>query len=218
LVIQEGEEILAKLDAWAIPTLRSNKLIWSGWGPMQTLPSNLHSEIHGTGWGFREIMTIDSPRLRVFFLSLLWRAAATDRREFAEIRVPQADIEKLRTMIVSGDPNPLSFYPICLVQLSTKGPEQNMTPIASKKQTPAVGNLPAKDIPVFRFYFDGLIAHFERPDPDNSKAEALEKLHLGTSSSLLVSTVTYEASFQRENLERLQQEANYEWGHVLDRL
>ena len=218
LVTQAGEDILAKLDAWAIPKLRTNKLIWSGWGPMRVLPSNLHSKIPRTHWGFREVEDIDSHQLRLFFLSLLWRAAATDRSEFSEVALPHEDLEQLRTMILAGDPSPSSFYPISLTQLSTVGPEQNMVPIASTKQTPALGDVAERTIPIFRFYFEGLIAHFDRPSTDGSEVQVLEKIHLGAGASFIVSTVSYEASFQRKNLEQLQFEAESEWLHVLSNL
>lgn len=93
-----------------------------------------------------------------------------------------------------------------------------MVPIASTKQTPALGDVAERTIPIFRFYFEGLIAHFDRPSTDGSEVQVLEKIHLGAGASFIVSTVSYEASFQRKNLEQLQFEAESEWLHVLSNL
>src|SRR5689334_22772129 len=52
LVTEEGEEILALLDNWAISTLRAHRLVWSGWGPIQTLQEGI--AIADKGWRARE--------------------------------------------------------------------------------------------------------------------------------------------------------------------
>lgn len=37
------------------------------------------------GWGIRKIEGIDGSRLRLFFISLLWRAAVSEMVEFREV-------------------------------------------------------------------------------------------------------------------------------------
>lgn len=45
-------------------------------------------------------MGLDAARLRLFFLSLLWRAAASTRGEFAAITLPPDDLEHLRRIVL----------------------------------------------------------------------------------------------------------------------
>lgn len=107
LVTTEGEKILAEYDDWAIKALRKHALVWSGWGPRMSL--NGVQAIPGTPWGFRSVSGSDWKKLRLFFLSLLWRAAATDRPEFNEIDLPLEHLEQLRLMVLNGTPEPIEF-------------------------------------------------------------------------------------------------------------
>lgn len=199
LVTREGEDILTALDTWAITELRKHKLVWSGWGPMTALTTG-HDAIGGTPWGSRRIKPIDTQRLRLFFLSLLWRAAASSRPEFSEVALPPDELECLRAMIVGGNHEPLHFYPMALVQLSTMGEIHNQTPFADMKRVPAMGNEPERLIPIFRFYFDGLIIHIHQQTTDSGYETRLGPLIVGNGDELAVTTVTFEASFQLENL------------------
>ena len=81
LVTSPGEEILRGLDDWAIRELRQHKLIWSSWGTDIELNTADHVQLplDAMGWGCREIEVSEPARLRLFFLSLLWRAAASSR-------------------------------------------------------------------------------------------------------------------------------------------
>ena len=203
LVTAEGEAILQTLDGWAISALREKRLLWSGWGPLMSLGS-IHEPIPGTPYGIRTISGLNTSRLRIFFLSLLWRAAATGRREFAEVQLRPNELEQLRRMVVSDDPGPFNFYPVTLIQLSSLGEQHNLSPLAQVKEQPAVGDVPAQSIPIFRFYLDGLIAHFDRrPALD---VAALGRIFVGPAADFIVTTVTYEASAQLANSEALSAE------------
>lgn len=197
LVTREGEDILSKLDSWAITILREKKLIWSGWGSARSLPEK-HTPIVGTGWGIREVEGMDPIRLRLFYLSLLWRAAATNRPEFHEVTLPQADLEAIGRMLLEGVPGPLEFYPTTLIQLSTRGPSQNLVPLAEQKKIQNLPGLGYQTLPFFRFYFDGLIAHINRQT--TGPIDQFRPGLVGEDVHLVLSTVTYESSFQRENL------------------
>lgn len=208
LVTQAGEDILKALDSWAIAELRRLKLVWSGWGPMlELVPSEV---VPGSTWGIREIVDVDLRRLRLFFLSLLWRAAATNLKEFSEIELPADDLEALRRMIVVGDPDPASFYSVQLTQLSTLGPPHNLTPLASEKWIPDFEAGGGKTVPIFRFYFDGLSMHFHRPLPGGN-ARDLGPLVVGADDKLIVTTVPYEESFEQKNLDRVVAETIAAW-------
>lgn len=216
LVTRAGEDILRDYDTWAIDELRQRKLVWSGWGPMQTLGQN-HNPIPGTAWGVRTIECPDAARLRLFFMSLLWRAAASDRPEFSEVTMPEADLEALRIMVATGKPLPLSFYPIHLSQLSTFGPIHNQTPVAMVKRIPEFEELEEVEVPIFRFYFEGLIVHFHRTVDGIGMSGSFGSMIVGSGPKIMISTVTYEASLQRENLEQVVSEATHAWPHILGR-
>lgn len=202
LVTQAGEDILTEYDTWAIAQLRKYKLVWSGWhseheiGHRRILPGN----------GIRRISGLDGRRLRLFFLSLLWRAAATSRPEFDEIEVEPSDLEQLRTMLVARECGSAAWYRIQLSQIVTKGEIHNHAPIAMFKDvktlTPGTRNRVEK---IFRFYFDGLIAHIHLPEADGDNSD-LGSFVLGAKKDLVVHTVDYESSFQRENLTFTKQE------------
>jgi hypothetical protein len=217
LVTQHGEDILSLLDNWATAELRRQRLVWSGWGPMVSL-SGLYTPLSGTPWGIREIEVADFQRLRLFFLSLLWRAAATTRSEFSEVIMPPNELEDLRLMLLAGNPEPQSFYPIQLTQLSTFGRIHNLAPIAQTKTIPAFDDRPARPINIFRFYFDGLAAHIHRQVSDDGTTKDLGPLIVGSRKKLIISTVTYEQSFERENVTRLTAEAFWTWPEVMGKL
>jgi hypothetical protein len=196
LVIQAGEDILKAFDTWAIPELRKHELVWSGWRSTGAPAWNNHYFFEG--YGIRIIDGIDPRKLRLFFLSLLWRAAATDRPEFSEITLPSDHLETLRALLVSGNPGPMEFYPIQLIQLSEVGEVHNCAPVAFTK--PSSLSDRAYHIPCFRFYFDDLIAHVHRQtsaDECNAQLGSLGPLMVGGGDRLVVNTVSYEISFQQ---------------------
>lgn len=197
LVTREGEDILARYDDWAAQELRQHKLTWSSWGPMQKLSA-------------RDFKQIPRTKLRLFFLSLLWRAAASNMKDFSSIRIDASDLERIRTMVLNGRAEPFEFYPIALVQLSTIGEVHNLTPLMEDKLVPQLkqngrdldDKASSTRIPIVRFYFDGLIAHIHR-DPAVDR-ESMGKTMIGYDpTDLWINTVTYEASFEFQNLEAL---------------
>lgn len=201
LVTATGEQILGAHDDWAIKFLRNRKLVWSGWGPMTSLGS-LHQPLH-SGVGVRAIATsrIEALRLRLFLLSLLWRAAATKLPEFNEVALRKDDLESLRVFLTHHCMIPVAFYPAQLIQLSTLGTIHNHTPIAQVKTIPFLRGAEGRDIPIFRFYLDGLIVHFHRHNDDDGYTDRLGPVVVGKEDTVTVTTVTYETSFQRRNLE-----------------
>jgi hypothetical protein len=164
LVTREGEDYLSRLDDFAIRELRQHKLIWSGRTPGDSL-DGFEIVDQDSGRGLRVVDGIDAYRLRLFFLSLLWRACASDRHEFSEIVLPDEDLERLRRMILNSDPEPWHFYPIYLTQFSTFGDNHNHSPTAASLDIPNTdGSKVVGRMNTYRFYFDGLIAHIRRRD------------------------------------------------------
>jgi hypothetical protein len=208
---------LARLDNWAIPELRKHKLVWSGWGPLQSLPhGHDHDPIGTTGFGLRKVSGLDANRLRLFFLSLLWRAAASTHYGFTEITLPPPELEKLGEMLLANDPGSPTYFPIHLTQISTMGPAQNLAPFARTKTIPGMGDVQEHTRPYFRFYVEGLVAHIHLDAEYES--DKLGPLVLGLNDFITITTVTYEVSFQRKNLMRLVTEAHMKWPDLMAKL
>jgi hypothetical protein len=132
--------------------------------------------------------------------------------------MPTDELELLRRMIIDQKSGLSSFYPIMLTQLSTFGPIHNQSPIAMMKSVPSINDMEEHTIPIFRFYFDGLIVHFHRETHEEGTPEKLGPLIVGNASKLAVSTVTYETSFQRENIERVRGDAMRQWPELMRKL
>lgn len=208
LVIGAGEKVLASIDDSAIKLLRKYRLVWSGWGPMQRITGPGTGD--GISVGIRQIHFDDrseSNDLRLFFLSLLWRAAVTERPEFSEILLSTEDVEKLRTMILGRETEPVSFYPITLTQISTIGLRHNHAPIAQSKFIPSLGGGDGRNEPIFRFYVDGLVIHFSRLPPEENELHKLNSHWVGGGSNLTLVEVPYEMSAQCQNLQIVVAEA-----------
>ncbi len=201
LVTQEGENILKDLDTWAIKVLRELKLVWSGWGNLTNI-DDIHNKIVGTPYGIRKVMIKNKERFRKFFLSILWRSACTSLPEFSEIQLPKEDLKKLGLYLCGKEKLDISFYPAMLTQLSTIGIPHNHTPIADTKRIESEDKT-SFDIPIFRFYFDGLIVHFHRQASDNGYTAKVGNMIVGAKKELIVSTVEFEYSFQADNTAKL---------------
>ena len=218
LVIRKGENLLRDLDTWAIPVLRAQKLVWSGWAGTPALQGE-HTILDEEGRGYRRVNVTDPPRFRLFLMSLLWRAAASDLGEMSEVVLPQKDIEALGSMLRNNDPGPLSFYPAQIIQLSTKGQIHNQTPFADVKSVPSfVADIPPRSVRLFRFYFDGLVVHFHDQRADDGYTADLGNLVVGASASLDVATVPYEISFQAENLRAVMNDTEARFPEIVRRL
>jgi hypothetical protein len=121
-------------------------------------------------------------------------------------------------MLLSGDLGPLDFYPAQLIQLYTQGEIHNHTPIVQTKIIPAYDAMPERQIPIFRFYFDGLVAHIHRHASDDGYTAGQGILTVGYSDKLAVAALPYETSFQRNILTEIQRQAAATWPEVLVKL
>lgn len=206
IVIQKGEDRLSTIDTHGIAELRRQKLVWSGWGPMVTIPSESLGD--GTGWGIRRLVDVDAKQVRLFFISLVWRAAVSDLPGFADVCVAQHDVERLRKMVLSGDTEPADYFGITLTQISTIAEMHNLTPFPRTKTLRNPDGTVLKEVPFIRFYFEGLIAHIH---PYQGEADEWGPMLLGNGNELIATTVTYERSFQKENMDNLALEALRDW-------
>lgn len=209
IVTQTGEDILTSYDTFAIRELRRLKLVWSAWGAMIALSTPDFKSINGTPCGLRRVQFSDPLRIRIFFLSVLWRAAVSEMYEFQGIALGQSDLRRLRRCIRDGIAPQEDLFPVTLTQISTRGVMHNHGPIAQIKKVPLSRNTPRSE-PIFRFYFDGMIAHFHR-DPRAETMDGLAPMLIGQSGGTTLSTVTFEASWQLLNLKNTIADAEHEF-------
>jgi len=206
LVTADGEAILSKCDSWAIEFFRERKLIWSSWGVMEELELPDHEWGPERQFGYRKLENVDSDRLRLFFLSLLWRAAVTTRYEFSVVSLSPEELDQLRDMVVSGQVEPYHFYPAVLMQFSTRNFPHNMAAGRSVKYEPIFDpdtGLPSqetgREIQYYRFFFDGLVAHVHIND-DAAHVEGLGSSIVGGRSEILLATMPSEYTGHMKHL------------------
>ncbi len=199
LVTKEGEVILSDYDDWAIKELRKQRLIWSGWGPRQTLHGH-YSPIPGTPNGIRKIECENPGMLRLFFLSLLWRSSATDLPEFSEVELDNSELEQFQEMLLTKSPKPFDFFPISLIQLSTLGPKHNLSPFISSKSVIDFETGKTFQVPFYRYYLEGLIIHIDIECQQKYGNTAKNPAIVGNNQHILLNTVDYADSYERENL------------------
>ncbi len=207
LVTRAGEDILARYDSWAMRELTRLQLIWKSWGPATSFVESIVAKEGMPSFGLRKVSCENASMLRLFFLSLLWRAAATKRAEFQDVQIASDNMERLRRMVREGDPNPLDFYPTTLLQIASRGPMHNLVPIEMDSMVDT-GDGVMHRVHVFRFYFDGLIS---RMHPSMTVTKELEPFIVGGGSELVVQMQLLEDSFQFGNLQRLVAESVLQW-------
>jgi hypothetical protein len=214
LVTKEGEKILSDLDNWAIGELRKHRLVWSGWGIDSEL--DVPDRVADTGFGVRIVRGLDGHQMRLFMLSLLWRAAATQRSEFSQVQIPLPQIDQLRDMILSQKTEPFAFFPATLTQLSTRGPAHNHAPTAKYKDGSAANK--GLEIDYYRFYFDGLIIHMHKHMTLDAPGTKGRKMYVGGDDELIVCTMESDKSAQYAWMDAIAKEAHEKWPDVMKKL
>ncbi|MGH6963808.1 MAG: hypothetical protein ACREE0_04960 [Phenylobacterium sp.] len=212
IVTAAGEAILGRYDDWAIKLLRRQQLVWSGWQG-----NKLKGQVaidRKSGWGYRLLVHEDWATLRLFLLSLLWRAAVSKMPEFQEVVLPREDLDQIGAILVAGSLGPPELYPATLIQLSTKGPRHNHTPITGVKELAPSGPRLGRSMRFFRFYFDGLIVHFERDVRTAGELNSLGRMVVGSDPTLGVLARPYEGSFQAETLASVMADTWIDWPHM----
>jgi hypothetical protein len=161
LVTAQGEELLAKYDTHGIQELRRTGLIWSS--ASNQLLANVEVDPM-SGLGMKRV-TVNHPiRLRMFLLSILWRASASTLQAFHRISLPPSDELYLRELVLENDPGKSGQFPFILWALVPPGSPHNHTPIFQA----ASANGSELPVDYFRFYMDGLLVMFGGMKPIGS--------------------------------------------------
>lgn len=210
MVCAEGEKILSDLDDWGIKFLRRERLIWSGFGPVRRIEPD--ASLSGIGpelsdYGLRKIQLECPEILRKFFLSLLWRAANSRLPEMNEVQLGRSDAEKLTSYLVGQEDLPLAFFPCWLIQHHQVGFSHNQSPTKQVKTFQSVLGSPERSVNIYRFYFDGLVAHFHELNKDNDDQIAKNALTIGYGKELAVYCVPWSRSAQLENIMHVSRES-----------
>ena len=207
LVVTEGEKILGEIDDAGIAELRANRLIWSGWQGKKKLHVRdfVMSPDPGTGIGFRQFKNYDATKLRLFFLSVLWRSLATKIKEFEYLDNLGIDLDYLGDQIVKKNPGAFDYLPIMISQMSTVGFSHN--------HSPTIQEIKHEDGKVYRFYrlyMQGVIAHIYTGDCKDL-CISCGGLFLGGREDFGVITHKFENSRQFEEAKYTIQQASNEW-------
>lgn len=203
IVTREGEDILADLDSWAIKFLRSKRLVWSGFGPI--VSANVDIDISDLaegldGYGVRYVNVDDPKKLRQFCLSLLWRASVSTLPEMSEVAIGLKLERKLARYLTGELELPLTIFPCEVIQHHQVGFPHNQTPIKDKRdRTSRHGDI--LTISTYRFYFDGLVLHFNIGTHQVIQEIAKSECAVGFSDRLLVTCIPWHRSREKENLE-----------------
>lgn len=199
---QKGESRLSDIDNAASEVFQKHGLSWRHF-PLAEAGQRL--TLDDNGIELIELFDVDTKVLRLFFLSVLWRCAASTRVQFAEIHLLPSELEYLR-QIVAGECEPAdSDWPAVLVLLTTRGEPQIQAPIAQEIDMRSLGfDLPS--LPIFRFFFDGLIVHMGREAADVCLLDKWGKRVVGLNDSLILIGRPYANSSQESNIYHLQHE------------
>lgn len=214
IVTRAGEDVLAFYDDKAIPILRRLGLVWSSSSPLKTEDDpRFDAKSMGNDWyaGYINVAPNEAKWLRLFFLSLLWRAATTTHPGFDTIKLTDDRVELLRGMLLRRTELPLSVFPVSLFHLNTDGGWHMASP------TSRYIDLDGAEVATYRFYLDGLVAiiHDETTDP---VLDRYEKGAVGAESRLFIVSRPFEGSHQEERINSIMYETYRDHGPSVDAL
>jgi len=126
--------------------------------------------------------------------------------------------EKLRKIVSGCIQGDISDFPIVLLLLTNPGEPQNLTPLRQKIRMSELFEGEFPDIPIFRFFIDGLVAHIGRKPLDRKLTGVWGNRVLGASRDLLLIGRKYDGSFQEQNLNQNQFELEKYWPDEADRI
>lgn len=158
LCVAQGVDILQSIDTAAIKQLRHHRLIWSGFENDAPFSEGELIKLNAST-SARMVSLGTADWLRLFLLSMVWRAAASTQPEFGTLRISPTDLEELRLRIVKKDPGDARHYPIVLYQIVNRGLPTNQRPVMEQSPLKVAGADGSVNVPYVRLHLDGMIAH-----------------------------------------------------------
>lgn len=147
LMTRDGESLLADYDDYAAQVLMNG-----GWTYRRRRdPSNPERLVDD----FRpehlyEIEGVDTDRIKLFGLSLLWRAAASDLEAFRRVRLRPETLEHLRQRVRQGQAGKPLDFPVYFTLFDGSSELPKMAPFS----------VPGH--PFYRFFLDGVVCYVGR--------------------------------------------------------
>jgi hypothetical protein len=195
MVTREGEDYLERIDTRAIRILKKHKMVWRSWNGVPPIFQSLSALLPDHSIREIQLGVEDGYSLKLFLVSILWRASVSSLPDTQDIKLSEHQ-ENLIAAAIKGERISDSKFATALIQISTYGEYQNALPFYDAKQTPPFEDVPVREIPMYRLFVDGLIAHIHLKDEEDMDDNAL---YLGCADRIVVPGIRYEASFQYEN-------------------
>lgn len=166
ILCEDCEKVFQKYDDYACKILLSN-----------IGNSDYILNPNGNRIGY-ELKNVDYKKLKLFFLSVLWRASASERKEFEKINVDRPFEDRLKTMIRNSDPGGTNDFLVVIRRfIDDLGKNFLMDPYP----------LSINKINFYRFYLGaGYEFHIKVDEINLGKADVLYSLALRSESSLYI--------------------------------
>ncbi|KRW57796.1 hypothetical protein [Pseudomonas sp. TTU2014-080ASC] len=199
LCTHAGELILRDIDNHGISILRKHKLIWNSWPPKKSSIAfeDYVAPPNPALMNFRrfQLAEKDATRLKIFYLSILWRFLSSKRPEFSYLENIGIDLNELTGHIRAQTAPGKGLYLICLHQHVTRGFTHNHSPTIQEMEIEK-GEASVK-IRFYRIYFNGLVAHlYPRTEPGLEHMGTEASIYIGEANDLVVFTRPFEQSRQ----------------------
>ena len=143
---------------------------------------------------------VNSERLRLFFLSILWRSLKTRIKEFSYLPNIGVDLDRIGRMIITKDSGDFGYHPIALDQISTLGFAHNHSPTIQEITFEFEDG--TRKVEFYRLYMQGIVAHIY-PESCTDLTEKMAALFVGGHEKLWVYARKFEFTRQFK-------EANFE--------
>ena len=205
LAVRKGEDFLSAIDDEGIKCLRKHQLVWSSWQVFRPHFESIAPML--PNHGFRQVKGLDTEALIRFAHSIAWRASASTLPDMKHATLEKTVEDGLKEYVLGKPLEGPSLYPVSLTQISTVGEAHNQSPYIDIKPIPNLGEDIDLNISIMRIYLDGLVLHIHLP-PIPADHLTSNPVFLGSADYVLITSVTYEVSFQYENLLHLLRECH----------
>jgi hypothetical protein len=186
LVTKEGETILAKCDDEGIRELRRLSLISSA-------PLNLSLDNSSESQQI-DIHSNHPKHLRMFVLSLLWRAGSTQIDAFKHFTIPSSERDYVGGLLLSGETGKPNEFVTVFVSLNDVDAVHNHTPIRDALLWEGMY------LPFSRFYFEGLVVHVYDRTSSLDLLNAIGQGAVGFSKDFILVRRPFSNSRQKDDL------------------